>query len=416
MRIDLKVKNFDAKIIWILTAFLLCAFYLFAFNTWGRYVLAVVAVLIFALGVAIPRGIGYKVEIGPYHIFLMVFTLYTFLSAIWSVERSATIQKAQTLFQIFLCYSLIYAYYAKLDSVRSLWDCVMWGGYFIAAYSIVAYGGISNVMALVQSSHRLDNVFTNINNIAMICAIACVIQFHRILCKKEYLSAIFAIPAIIMIAATQTRKAIILLALGIIAAVILKNFEGKKLLKSVIGIIVSVFVAVLVLRFLLSLEIFAGVNERMEKLVNMLTGEGEGGASAETRQLYIEVGLQKFMEKPFLGAGIGSSGSLLAQVAGYKTYFHNNFVEMLACGGIVGFAVYYSSYAYLIYNLLKLRRFSRNEADICLILLVILLLVDYGMVSYSSKSQYFYFMICFLQVVILKRKRGEMLNEAKEVA
>ena len=128
-------------------------------------------------------------------------------------------------------------------------------------------------------------------------------------------------------------------------------------------------------------------------------------SSTQTRQRFIQLGIEQFWKKPFLGIGIDSSGEMLAQQGEHRTYLHNNFVELLACGGIVGFSIYYSIYVYLIYNLWNLREFSKGESDICLIILGIMLVMDYGLVSYYQKAQYFYFMVCFIQVGILKRKK-----------
>ena len=70
----------------------------------------------------------------------------------------------------------------------------------------------------------------------------------------------------------------------------------------------------------------------------MVTGEGEGEASAEIRRDMIVKALEMFIQKPIFGWGIEG----FAAHSGFGVYSHNNYTETLVSFGIVGFILLYS--------------------------------------------------------------------------
>ena len=155
----------------------------------------------------------------------------------------------------------------------------------------------------------------------------------------------------------------------------------------------------------------AGVNHRMETLFNMYSGYGSVDSSAMIRNIMVHVGWQQFLQTPFLGTGIGSSGELLLPIVGWRTYFHNNFIELLATGGIFGVFFYYLLLLIPAINLWKQRNSGDKNTWLCLILIALLLMMDLGSVSYYSKNTYFYIMLFFIQVQMNTRRLKEKINE-----
>lgn len=406
----MNIKKISDKLIWLFVIFFVGSFYIFESYSWGKYVTALVSVAIFLLSFFQDRRISVKPQ--PFHWFLLAFALYCFLSSMWAWSKEDATSKGFTIIQILICFSFLYMHYQKVNSTDSLISAIMWAGYLIAIYSFIYYGGFIKVMQLLTDGIRLDNEYTNVNAIGMICAIACVIQIYRITYVKFSWSTIFMIPTIIMIAATQSRKALVLLFGGMMAVVVLKTLSSKDILKSAVKLLLALGIFVICFYFLLKLEIFSGINERMQGWFDSFLGREEAaeGSSLWLRKQYRRIGMEQFFKTPLLGIGIGSS-HLLTQTLGRDTYLHNNFVELLACGGIIGFTIYYSIYAYLFYQLFKYRKYDNRGFAICFILLAILFVMDYGTVSYYSKTQYFYFMLCFLEVRNMKRKAKENFME-----
>lgn len=172
------------------------------------------------------------------------------------------------------------------------------------------------------------------------------------------------------------------------------------ILRVTCGLIVCVVTVIIMSK----LPVFGEINERMQGLIAAVTGVGEVDHSSWLRGQYVEIGLELFEKSPFFGIGIDNARLTTRTLFGYDHYLHNNFVELLAGVGIIGFFCYYSMYFYIIRNMLKYMYTKDRELSICFVIIVILLAMDYGMVSYYAKETYFYLMIGFLMVKNLKRK------------
>ena len=90
-------------------------------------------------------------------------------------------------------------------------------------------------------------------------------------------------------------------------------------------------------------------------------------------------------------------------------YLHNNFAEVLAGGGLVGFTIYYSIYAYIFVSFIRYRKYSTMETAVCATLLVMALVEDYANVTYYSKETYFYLMLGLLETERLRRSCRDSL-------
>lgn len=65
---------------------------------------------------------------------------------------------------------------------------------------------------------------------------------------------------------------------------------------------------------------------------------------------------------------------------------------------------------YLIYNLIKYRKADFRIFIISFVWIILALAMDYGMVTYYEKTQWFYMMVYFLNIRYLRRKM-EKYNE-----
>ena len=134
----------------------------------------------------------------------------------------------------------------------------------------------------------------------------------------------------------------------------------------------------------------------------LLSGDTDVDNSLLSRSNFIEIGLSIFKEHPLLGVGIDN-----ARLFNYRNvYMHNNFVEMLADGGIIGFCIYYSMYVYLFVKYIKSRRTADEYYAICLIILIFMTAMHYAYVSYKTAGEYYMLLICYMQ---LERGSGKKL-------
>ena len=394
------------KVVWLLTTFSFSAITIFESYTWGKFLLAAAVILIFFIDVIIERGI-YHLHIGAYHKFIAVFTIYILLSTIWGISRQDCITKFSTFVQILVFMSVIYNHYYRFDNVESLLNVVKWSSYIISIYSIFYYG-LDFIIKMTNSGTRIENSYTNINTIGMLAAIGIILQIDEIMRKHKVTPAIiFLVPSLVMVISTQSRKALLILIIGVFMVFVSKNYKKGRILRNVVSLIILITVAFFVLKNLSSIELFAGINERMDYLLALFSGSGEVGQSVMMRQKLINLGVQIFKKNPLFGIGIGCPHIIAKQKIGYDSYLHNGFIECLAGGGIIGFIIYYFLYAYLLFKLYKNRRYKDNLYSICLILILIFLFRDYAMVSMYSKVTYFYFMIFFFEVEMIDKRKKE---------
>lgn len=399
------------RIIWVLMVFLFACFLIFETYSWGKYAFFLASALI-PLIYMIANGGKLFLSFGAYHVFFLVFVVYVLLSSTWAINASDSITMSRTLFRILICTALVYLYFIKQDNIDALLSAVMWAGYLVAIYSIIFYGLDTVISATTGANTRLNNEYTNVNSIGMACALSCVIQVYNFLYKKFRIwGLIFMVPAVLMMAATQSRKAILFAVIGILGLVVLKNMDNRNWIKGFFKVICAVAGVIVIFFFLSKLEIFSGITERLISLFNTMTDDGVTDSSTKTRVRMIALGVEWWKKNPIGGVGIANPHILAADYLGMDAYLHNNYVELLCGGGIAALVLYYSMYVYLFINLWKYRRADKKYFAIGLVWLILMLAMDYGMVSYYSKSQWFYLMAQFINVKCLKRKHREQWDE-----
>lgn len=397
---------------WVLTVFMFVSFFIFDTFSWGRYVLFLVAGIILVDLIYKGRAL---ISIKPFHTFLFFFGVFCALSALWGIMKSNALEKGITILSILLCYSILYMSYQK-KSIDALLKTVMWGGYAITLYTIIYYKGMTNIVYFLLNGVRFDESFQNSNVLGMVVAMACIIQIYYLMFEKKSISALLMIPSFIIILVSQSRKSFILLLAGSFALLLYKNSSNKRVLTKIFKIIATIIVLFVLVKILSALPVFGFINGRLEGLWASITGVGRIDHSSWLRKEYRRLGMEQFFRTPLLGIGIDSSSYITSAVEGRATYLHSNYVELLACGGIVGFVFYYSMYLYLGWTFFKYRKYDRNRTMICIILMILLLVMDYGMVSYYSKSQYFYLLMFFIQAQNIRIMAKEKNNGNQKFA
>ena len=403
------LRKVVTSLIFAFTTALFVLFILFDTYIWGKYVFLGLSVCILILGSVINHG---KVipKSSPYITLNILFIGFVLCSSLWAINTSDSMIMARTLMRSFLCAYAVYITYLNVPELDAtvLMKAVMWAGYIVALYSLSFYGLDKMIAAGHKSNLRLENGFANVNTIGLACALSCVIQINlRNLRPKERIfpSALFMIPCAVAITATQSKKALIFLIVGVLGYAFVKAQKSKKgFLTKGAKILFWVLILALILYWILQLEAFNGVLKRMESILDLVSGKGKVDRSTTLRNNLKELGLEWFVKYPIGGIGIANPHILAAQYYNFDAYLHDNFVELLCGGGIIGFCLYYAMYFYLFKQLWRYRNVDKQRVTFFAIWLGLMFAMDYGMVSYSSKSQNFYLMIHFVNVFQLKQK------------
>lgn len=394
------------QIIWILTVVLLAGFIILEKYSWGKYFFLLISGLIFAIDNLTHRGSS--IPLGPFQIGFGLFIVYCFMTSLWALSSSNAIEFSFTLVLIYICLLLIVPHYIRQNDISELLSAIMWASVIVAIYTISFYG-IDTLIAASKTQYvRLGNDYSNINTVGMFCAFGVVVQFEKWLYNKKFqFSMPFVLISIFVVACTQSRKALLLMVIGCIILVVMKNYNRANFVQSIFKI-VAVLVALVVLMFAISkISIFSGVQERLAQLFSVFTGVGELDSGSVNRRLLAQLGFAVWKEHPFFGVGLNCTRIIVNQAMGFNAYMHNNFIEILCATGVVGFLLYYGMYVYVFNQLLKYREYDRRYFIFGVMWLISSLAMDIGMVSYYGKTQCFYLFVQFLNVLIMKSKGYE---------
>lgn len=402
-------KNNIDSLIHICTTIIIASFIIFDMDYRVSYILVVMTMLIFAL-VAVRNNFKVTVKIESFHKQILAFILFAIMSSVWAYSPYLALVKASTIVEILVCMSVLYMYYSRYYSVSDLYTILMISGFIVVIYSFYRYG-IANIFYVLSCGDRLESIFSNINNVAMISSVAIISFIYKVLFER--LSIInmgicsgLSILGMIIIAATGSRKALVMLVVSVFLLFSIR-FKSRHFVFTIIKATVIIFILGFILMQLKDVAIFKGIVNRMESLIAMVTGNGRVDVSAENRAKFISIGMNQFMKHPILGYGMGNSGKVLVNaIGGKETYFHNNYVELLVCGGLVGTIVYYLIWIKPIKEIIKYRKFD-TAAILSIIMASILLVMDYGAVTYFEKINYFYIMIMYICAKNLRRKKDE---------
>jgi len=388
----------NAWICEIFTTILISCFAIFDVIPGGRYIYLTISIILLILKT---KG-KLEIKFESYYFFNILMIIFVFLSSLWALYPSLSIIMAKRMLEMFICFSCVYIAYSVDEDTVSLMRCFKWSGYIITFYQFQHYG-FNRLYQMLMNSERMTNEIGNINMFGAMIAFSCLFDFIEIGRKKKLtISCPLVIPSILIISATQSRKSILIIIIGIVLVFLFYYVDFNNLLNTFISFLILLLICYVGFYLLLNSPLFSGLNNRMTMMINMFLGEGEVGLSAKARSDMIRFGWHYFLENPLGGIGIGNATAI------YGSYLHNNYIELLCCGGIIGFVIYYSRYLFLLCSIIRNINICNNKKESiypCFILLSILLILDYGRVTYYTKPSQIYFVLLFLQIKSIRFTR-----------
>src|SRR5690625_3963952 len=219
-----------------------------------------------------------------------------------------------------------------------------------------------------------NEVIYNANTISIIAGFSFLIYLYRFIFNKSIITIFLLIWLIIIILLTGSRKGLFLLILGTPLLIFLLN--PKKRIRNVLfGGLCIIVLYVLIMNITILYNI---IGYRMEALVNIVLGEQVEEASVNTRKIFVERGWDYFLLKPWTGYGLDNFRNLPGS---YGTYSHNNYIELLISGGVFSFIFYYAIRIFVLVKLF-INRSNNKINQLLFVILLLLLLIEYGLVDY----------------------------------
>lgn len=147
--------------------------------------------------------------------------------------------------------------------------------------------------------------------------------------KHFYLFA--GINAIVVIL-TGSRKGLIQLVIPILLYIVLQKNVRRKIKTFGSVLLVGLIVAIILANSTVFMDTYS------DRFLEMFSDDTED-TSVLSRNALAELGMEMFREKPVFGHGLGASEYRTERI-GLSVYFHNNYIELLTAGGIVGMIIY----------------------------------------------------------------------------
>lgn len=317
-----------------------------------------------------------KITINFYFYWSILWLIFNISSNLWSHSILSSLRGTLGILEIVLLGNIIISFINKISRIHFLMKTFILAGILL----ILKILYITPFKDLLNG--RIGNKMYNANMLGIKLCISFIFLIYYFLNKRELKirSSLLGVIFIFFILLTGSRKAVFFLFLGSLLLII--NNTKKKAHLFLISI------------FLISLGIFGYwgmmnneilyniIGIRIEKLLNIVNGIKSTDASTRERVLFIEKGITIWKKKLFFGYGTQT----FADVSRLGVYSHNNFIEILVSGGIIGIVSYYSIYIFIFYSYIKnFYKKKYKETKIFFIIILIFFINDLGLVSYGEE-------------------------------
>lgn len=347
----------------------------------------------------------------------LVFWGYYFLSMIWASDYRDTISQINSAIKIlglFLYIPLIIEDRKDIEKVLKT---------IISALIVTCIIVLIKTPLEEYGSSRLGNIVgLNRNRLGMITASGFLFSLYfikEIFVKKEIVEnkqkeiknviiyILFAVLFLSIALLTGSRKALLLAILGYAFFEFL-TMNRKKFPRKIM-IMLAFFTIVFIAIFAVP-QVYKALGVRIIKNIQMITGTLEDRStdtSLQARNFFISKAIILFKENPILGYGGNNFITYMREIEHKnQAYSHNNFWELLSTLGIIGFVIYYGFWLSVIYKNIKIYKKTKDRLTlIILINLILLVFLDYWVVSYILDFNAIILALGYLNILIYEKEK-----------
>ena len=344
--------------------------------------------------------------------FLLSFGDFCIASIMWAEDPSRSTTMAFKTLPLLIVFALVLHNYICFTKQKVfLLNSIYFAGIVLALYTVIVQGGLAGFLGSLGGGVRIGGEVANENTVGMGTAFSLLIAFYYLIYEKRVLHLFpLALNGLVALA-TGSNKALIIIVFGCVALLVFRAYINGSVLSlcKYTALIVCLIIAVL---YLLQLPAFETINTRFTSMVDTLLGVSSANASTAERMNLTEAGLMQFVETPLLGIGIANSGIITQQaVIGFDSYLHNNYVELLACVGVVGTFLFYLGPCVAVWRLARNLTMSGNESAVVLVIISAWFLIQVGWVSYADKVSYIFLTLLMVYSYPTGEERGDNVEK-----
>lgn len=390
-RRDLSIKTVCLKISLVFFFLSVIANNVFGENV-NYYIISKACIFAFMAIALVSLLVGARFFASVPLVFILLNFYWILITTIWAPSRANGMQMLSTMAQTFIMAILIYEIMANTREFELYFKALYYSGIVLLVYSLYMYG-FDGMIEQMREGVRIGGEIANQNTFGLVFSYACVCGVYFTVFKRRPLYLVGCAAFVFFALSSGSKKSVFTIVLGILLVLLFK-YGIKRMYK----VIIVGGVLVVGLYFLLSLPIFGVMSDRLFSFLS-----GEKNESDIIRSSMIRDGMRFFLEKPVFGYG----SDAFRTISAHGTYSHNNFVELLVDYGIVGFLLYYAMFVYLAIKFFAGKGRGKPSNIMMAIILITRLVMDYGMVSFSSKGTWMLLAVAFAMALNENRlKRG----------
>ncbi len=261
-----------------------------------------------------------------FHFLVLLFFLWNFLSAYWSLDASGTMQRISTYSQIFLLLLVFWEMFQKPDELKAALQALVLGGYVLVGGTLYNY---MNGITAVQWEGRYSASGVNAVDMALTLIIGLPIALHLFLSGVpggwnrvlRWVNLAYIPLAMYAVSLTGSRTSLLAVIPFMLYIALTPEIKlGRKAL--IFGGLGALLLAILPL-------IPEALLSRLSTLGSSIVGEDIGGRVALWREA---IGM--LAGHPLLGIGSGALSPIMGAVA------HNTYVSVATETGFVGLILF----------------------------------------------------------------------------
>ena len=302
--------------------------------------------------------------------FSLIFLVYSFFSSLWSVDYQYTIQNVSILARAIVVSCLFVSCLTKQDNIEwgirlFMYACIVYALIYILKIDFAMIGARRLNYAMNE-----DENFPNLNLVSIPVSFSFIYFLFLYIKSRKVKDLLFIIISFLLVVFLGSRKSIISIFLGSI--LLLLKVDGKKKLKMFLLFLLLISLMLYFIPF----EYLEFVYERLLLLLSVNNTIVLDEADLLRKELFSH-GIEYIVEQPIIGHGYYSFSKLFLYDYGKMIYSHNNFVEVLVGGGVIGFILYYLVY----YKILYIYFFSNKSFDLHYLVFCVFVIMIFNQVG-----------------------------------
>jgi len=304
----------------------------------------------------------------------IVFLALITLSYYWVIKDVTSFGRISTVTLLIVLLLLVTNIIIDKNKIDILIKLIFFAGIIMCLYSLIFYGFEETILSLASESKlRLGKEINQENIFGMICSITTVIGLYYAYYKGEGIYYFFTLIPVIYSFSSGSKKVLLIL-LGLVIILILSK-KDTNIFSSIIVSILSIAAVIILVNYLIKSDLY--IFQRFKTFLNIFSNNrSELDGSTVIRYDMIKSGIKWFIKNPVFGYGTDQYAILYHQTYGAYKYSHSNIIEILVNHGIVGFAVYYSTYIYMFKYICRAVKRNCEHSVLMLLLFMVLVILN----------------------------------------